>query len=189
MNVRKIKIRVGSKPVGRAVTWAYPEGNKGPNFEIPTYKVTVSGKDDRGIAGSKDFEAIRFGVQQKTASSSPRVVGLADRQTHTIKKWNNAYEVHSAGSVENGAWQVYKNFLVHDGPDDPLDATEPYASIGCVEICGDTQSFVKFNDFILSLSGVKLKSRNKRLKAIGSSKKLSISYEKAERPALKSWKP
>lgn len=79
------------------------------------------------------------------------MVGLADHQTHIIKAWLPNYRVHSARSQENRAWQVYGNFLIHDGPDNP---TELFATIGCVEVMG-YRGFVKFNDLIISLSGPK----------------------------------
>ena len=187
MSVRKITILVGSTPIGKAVTWAYPDGDPQVElFEIPTYAVTVSGTDNNGARRTKAFEGFRFGVQQK-GNIGPRVVGLADYQTHKIKQWIASYEVHSAGSLENGAWQVYDNFLIHDGPDDPLDANQPYASIGCVEICNTAQSFTVFNDYILALSGVTGNGRNERLRRIGNSGNLVITYEKAARPALKPW--
>jgi hypothetical protein len=44
---------------------------------------------------------------------------LADYQTHTIKAWLPDYSVHSYPSPEDGAWQVYNNFVIHDGPDKP----------------------------------------------------------------------
>lgn len=90
--------------------------------------------------------------------------------------------MHSAPSVEKGAWQVYGNFLIHDGPDDP--ASQVYASIGCVEICGGPNGFVKFNDYIISLSGTKAKTRAKKLAEIGRSKIMKITYLAASRPPL-----
>lgn len=57
---------------------------------------------------------------------------------------------------EAGAWQVYGNFLIHDGPDNKTDGAEPYATIGCIEVWGGPQGFVGFNSFLMiSLSGSK----------------------------------
>jgi hypothetical protein len=47
------------------------------------------------------------------------------------------------------AWQVFGNFLTHDGPD---NAPELFASIGYVEVMGP-QGFVRFNNLIIALSG------------------------------------
>lgn len=183
-SIRRIDLLVGSAVLGRAVTWSYPDDD-GNLYEIPTYQLTVSGTLDNGLSRSKTFEVFRFGVQRKDASSPTRVVGLADQQTHVIKSWLPNYPVHSASSPEKGAWQVYDSFLIHDGPDDPLDIAQPYASIGCIEICNGPMGFVSFNDFILSLGGSTQPSRGKQLAEIGASKSMIITYTKAARPGLK----
>ena len=105
---------------------------------------------------------------------------MADQQTHTIKAWLPHYTVHSAHSREKGAWQVYNNFLIHDGPDDPKK--EIYASIGCIEICNGPQGFDRFNDLIISLSGSKKQNRASQLQEIGAAKIITITYQKAIRP-------
>ena len=110
------------------------------------------------------------------------MVGLADAQTHVIKAWLPHYSVHSARSLEIGAWQVYGNFLIHDGPDDPHN--EVYASIGCIEICGMPRGFDAFNDFLISLSGPKSTQRADQLAEIGNARNLSIGYLKAKRPTV-----
>lgn len=180
--MRKIKILVGNTPMGAALTWAYPNGRTYGLYRISTYKLTVSGIDDRGISQKKHFEVFRFGVHCKSPSSKPSVVGLADQQTHIIKQWIPTYSVHSSASIESGAWQVYGNFLIHDGPDDPKK--EVYASIGCIEICNGPKGFDMFNDFIISLSGATSKDRSSKLLEIGRSRALSITYLKATRPPL-----
>ncbi len=84
--------------------------------------------------------------------------------------------------MEKGAWQVYGNFLIHDGPDDPK--REIYASIGCLEVCNGPNGFDKFNDFIVSLSGSHATTRMNKLLDVGKSGKMKIIYKKATRPAL-----
>ena len=177
--MKRIEIHVGSKQIGKALTWAYPDGQKHGYFTIPTYELNVSGTDSKGQKAKQSFEVLRFGIECKKGGN-PRVVGLADQQTHIIKAWLPHYTVHSASWMEQGAWQVYDNFLIHDGPDDPH--AEIYASVGCVEICNGPQGFDRFNDFIISLSGTSKVSRSQQLAEIGQSKKISITYEKAIRP-------
>jgi len=181
--MRKIKMIVGNKKIGKALTWAYPNGQSQGVYSIPTYALTVSGILDSGTKIKKDFEIIRFGIQGKT-SKSARVVGLADAQKHKIKAWLPNYTVHSAPSIEQGAWQVYGNFLIHDGPDNPK--REVYASIGCLEICNGPKGFDKFNDFVISLSGSTQLTRKSKLKEIGKSRTITIEYKKATRPPLSS---
>ena len=98
----------------------------------PKRKCVVTGTDNAGKGVMEKFKVMRFGVQSKDGKTA-RVVGLADYQTHIIKTWIPTYRVHSARSPENGAWQVYDNFLIHDGPDNP---TQLFATVGCIEIMG-----------------------------------------------------
>jgi len=188
MSLRKIELTLGNGTIGWGVTWSYPRDD-GNLYKIPIYSLKVEGEDDGGKQQTKTFEAFRFGVHRPTAGAVAQVVGLADEQTHTIKAWIEDYSVHSARSLEKGAWKVYSNFLIHDGPDDPKDVNEPYASIGCVEICKGPAGFDEFNNFIISLSGSKKSSRNEKLKEIGSSGKMAIKYLKASRPPLTIYHP
>ena len=162
--MRKVKILVGGMPIGEQQTWAYPNGQSLGRYLVPIYKCTVEGLDNAGKVVKVQFDVLRFGVlcnDGKTAS----LVGLADYQTHVIKAWIPTYRVHSANSPENGAWQVYGNFLIHDGPDNP---TELFATIGCIEIMGSS-GFVKFNDLIISLSNSKTANKSDQLLEIGRS--------------------
>jgi hypothetical protein len=165
--VNRVDIKVGAAPIGHARTWAYPNGDPRDHYKIPTYKVTVSARSTGGNVVSRDFEALRFGIQKKGAAG-PRVVGLANQQSHVIKSWIPTYTVHSARSTERGAWQVY-------------------ASIGCVEICNGPEGFNIFNDYIISLAGPTSTSRARQLLEIGRSRKLVITYAKANRPAVVRW--
>lgn len=182
MTVRDIAMRVGANSIGTGITWAYPDGSGTSLYRIPIYKFTVTGTDDTGAASSTDFDVFRFGVKQ-TGNGAPRSVGLADQQTHTIEMWLPEYTVRSATSAENGAWKVYDDFLVHDGPDDPQSTISPYATVGCVELCGP-QKFDALNSLIISLSGLNSGTRGERLNAIGTSGKLKITYDAATRPPL-----
>jgi hypothetical protein len=178
--MRMIKLNVGNKTIGESLTWAYPGGAKLGYFTIPTYELTVSGYNDSGKQEMKRFEVLRFGLKSENGGT-PVVVGLADQQTHAIKVWLPHYTVHSARSKECGAWQVYDNFLIHDGPDNPKK--EVYASVGCIEICNGPSGFDTFNDYIISLSGSAKSTRSEKLRDIGNSRKMIITYQKAIRPS------
>jgi hypothetical protein len=187
--VRPITIDVTDETVGSAVVWGYPRDDVpqediGPLYEVPTYKIIVRGTFDDGTSAKREFEAIRFGVQQKTTQNRPRVVGLAHEQTHIVKQWLPNYAVHSASSEERGAWQVIEAFLIHDGPDNPLDRNDPYASIGCVELCGP-RGFIVFNQYLVSLSGTTSSGLDHKLAEIGDSKMLRVHYAAASRPPVK----
>jgi len=178
--MRAVNIRVGGTPGHEFPTWAYPNGISLGYFSVPSYPCFVTGKDDTGNSISERFDVLRFGVLCNDGRT-PKVVGLANYQVHVIKAWIGSYRVHSASSNENGAWQVYDNFLIHDGPD---NITEVFATIGCIEITGP-QGFNKFNDLIIRLSGPKAASREAQLVEIGRAKSLQITYEAAQRPPLK----
>lgn len=181
--MRPIQLAVGNRAIGKYPTWAYPLGQKLGLFSLPTYELVASGTDAAGKATTRRFEAFRFGVQS-TAGKTARVVGLAAQQTHVIKAWIPTYVVHSAASTENGAWQVYDNFLIHDGPD---TKQEVFASIGCVELVG-FQAFNRFNETLIELSGPASQNYAAQLSEIGGARNISITYTAAERPALERWK-
>jgi hypothetical protein len=178
--MRNITLTVGSKPLRDQKTWAYPAGNLGVYYWVPVYDLFVRGTDGAGMQAEFRFDVLRFGVQC-TDRTTARVVGLAEHQVHVIKRWIPTYSVHSATSTEDGAWQVYDNFLIHDGPD---NAGEIFATIGCIEIMGK-RGFVRFNETLLALSGLKGASGGDQLTEIGRSKRMMITYEKAQRPPLR----
>ena len=180
--MRNVLMTVGGEAIGKAKTWAYPKGEGLGRFWIPTYELTVAGKGADGASKSRSFEVLRFGIHCPDAKKGAHVVGLASEQTHVIKAWLPTYSVHSARSLEVGAWQVYDNFLIHDGPDDPIH--EVYASIGCIEICGTPKGFDQFNDFLIELSGPTAKMRDKQLAEMGAARNIAIKYLKAARPPL-----
>lgn len=184
-SLRQIKITVGGTPVGKGYTWSYPNYNQ-KIYIIPTYEMILEGTNDFNQREQFRFEVYRFGVTLKAGRSAPQVVGLADHQSHTIKQFIPTYRVHSAPSQEDGAWQVYDNFLIHDGPDAPDNRSEsPYATVGCIEVCGPGM-FRTFNERLIRLSGVRKDLlKTTQLLNIGKSGKMRITYLPATRPPLK----
>lgn len=177
--MRKVNLTVGKERLGEALTWAYPKGRDLGMFKTPIYGMRVEGTDTAGKAVTERFRVLRFGVHC-TDGKTATVVGLADAQVHTVKAWIPTYIVHSASSLENGGWQVYNSFLIHDGPDHEL---EVFATIGCIEVMGPG-GFIKFNDLLIALTGATGTSRDDKLHAIARAGKLSIRYEAAARPPL-----
>lgn len=187
--LRKIDIFISGEIMGKAIVWGYPrddarEDDIGPLYEVPTYKMVIRGSDDKGKEMKREFEVIRFGVHQKTTKHKPSVVGLAKEQQHVIKAWLPDYSVHSAESEERGAWKVIDDFLIHDGPDNPQDKDDPYASIGCVEVCGE-RGFIVLNEYLVSLSGSTAVSQQQKLSEMGNSGTMTARYEGTVRPPLK----
>lgn len=186
MALRKIKLTVGSVPINRARTWSYPNSDE-KIYEIPTYELKVVGTNSSGVQEVKTYEVFRFGVQRKSASSPPSVVGWIDPQSHTIYAWLPHYKVHSDESTEMGAWQIKGDWLIHDGPNDPRNPPELYASIGCIEICGGPNGFDRFNDDLIAWSGSTKPTRGEQLLEIGKAGILEIEYLAAKYPPLKEW--
>lgn len=180
MSIRDIKLTVGNEIKSYGILKSYPV-NDGKKYKMPLYILTIEGKDDAGDKQSKEFNIFRFGIHKPNENSQAKVVGLADKQIHKIKKYKHDYELHSAGNASNGAWVVWKTFYIHDGADDPQN--EAYGTIGCVEVC-DIDGFIKFNDFIITLSGSTKTERDAKLIEIGASGKMVITYLKANRPPL-----
>ena len=178
--MRDVKISVGGTPIGEQVTWAYPNGLSLGHFLVPVYPCWVEGTDANRRSVRERFDVLRFGVMSEDGKTAV-VVGLADFQTHVIRTWVPTYSVHSASSDQIGAWQVYRNFLIHAGPEGPSDV---FATIGCIEIMGP-RGFERFNDLVISLAGPKSSHRAEQLLEIARSGHLAITYSAAKRPPLK----
>lgn len=115
--MRKVKIMIGGIPSGEQQTWAYPNGQPFGRYLVPIYKYFVEGVDAGNVV-KVPFDVLRFGVlcnDGKTAS----VVGLSDYQAHIIKAWIPTYCVHSANSMENGAWASLWEFFDPRWPRQP----------------------------------------------------------------------
>jgi hypothetical protein len=181
MTLRPIRLTVGSKPLGKAITWSYPSDDE-KTYLIPTYSLTIDGSDAAGCPVRHTVEVIRFGIHRKSSRSQAFVCGLADQQVYPILNWLPNYRVHSFPSKEDGAWHVIRNYLIHDGPDAPM--SEKYATAGCIEVCGGPHGFRKFNDLVIDLSGSTKSTRDAQLMEIGRSRTMTITYMKAVRPPL-----
>jgi hypothetical protein len=210
VSYRPVSITIGGSPVGETVTFSYPVDND-KYYIVPLYNVTVDGHDAAGKAVTTIFKALRFGVYYDpdnpvgaSKSTGPFIAGRASHQKHTAG-FRSDYEVHSADWAEPMAWDLNGGFLIHDGPDFPVDpakfnprdlgkASDPasaennlIASIGCIEIAGD-HGFTRFNDLIVSLSGSRL-SGAAAMEEIARQRLVKVVYEKASRPRLTLWKP
>ena len=122
------------------------QNTMGKNYKVPTYYVTVSGKNDAGISVSRMFEATRFGPMKFGKHSPTRSKGWHSSNWHRIVSWNPRYE--SSGN-ERGAWVIdpksgMKSTLIHDGWHKVATATFTTATKGCVGICGAPLGFTKF---------------------------------------------
>ena len=188
--LRNVLVTVTGEIVGTARTFSYPFSNSNDpskmiRYEVPVYKVIVSGTDDEGNKVSKEYRALRFGVKNSKYGEvkDSRVVGLEEEETFEKVPWDDSYKPHSFESNEKGAWVVDGDYLIHDGPDEGFLG----ASNGCVEPLGKNK-FNEFNDDIIRMSGSKAPTRSAQLKEIGKKGALTVKYEKASKPSLKVFK-
>jgi hypothetical protein len=138
----EVTITVTSKIIGRK--WALSPYNPtdgvigAPEYLVPTYIMKVSGV-------SSHFKVIRFGIKRTNLNPPPKTricdVGLFKNNIYTAT-WIPTYTVHSGPGSVPGAWQIYKNFLIHEGSSNPSDAWGTY---GCVEVvgAGEWSRFIK----------------------------------------------
>ena len=142
--MNKVIITVSNTRTGIAYLTSYPYRPKSVKYQVPLYRVTVSGKDSTGKEVTTNFEAIRFGVK-RTKTVAAHVVGLQDKQHRTLE-WSYITTMNEM------AWRVYGGFFVHRGPQNPLGGN--FGSIGCIEITG-AGKWNEFNRLIVTLSGCK----------------------------------
>lgn len=163
----QVTITVTNIQSGVAYLTSYPYRPKRIKYRVPLYRVEVSGVDAAGNSVSTYFKAIRFGVK-RTTTVAAKVVGLAERQSHTLR-W--AYIT----TMDEMAWRVYGGFFVHRGPENPL--TQNFGSIGCIEITGPGK-WAEFNALILELTGAASEED------AGAHGLVRIEYHAATRPPL-----
>lgn len=122
-----------------------------PEYMVPTYKMKVSGS-------SIDFKVIRFGIKRTNITPSPKTricdVGLFNKNTYSAV-WIPTYKVHSGPGSIRGAWQLYNNFLLHEGSPDPSDAWGTY---GCIEVVGKGE-WSRFLNAVKKQSGASIASQ------------------------------
>jgi hypothetical protein len=140
--IRPVLVHVTSQVTGAGLVVPYEHGRRRPElgtYEVPLYEMYVSGKDRKGKSVSHSFNVIRFGIKSDSTSST---VGLKDQQSHTLKR------VPYMG----GSWQIYGNWLVHEGAEYP--GRDAFGALGCIEVTGPG-SWQDFENRLLELSGAR----------------------------------
>jgi hypothetical protein len=177
--MRSVKLQVGGEPVNWAYVHPFPDNPDNVLYRLPTYKLLLIGTDEAGQTLQHSFEVIRFGVKQELTTTA-QVVGLADAQSYQINTWLPNYLV---GRTEPGAWKVYDNFLIHDGPDEPRSKQITYGAIGCIEVCGPGQ-FREMNARLFKAAGVAGNDFAANAAKVAAGNVLSVEYLSAIRPPL-----
>jgi hypothetical protein len=172
---RKVTITITNIIVGYGTLVAYPDDahddrghrDKVALYQLPLYRVIISGKDATGKSVNRNFTAFRYGIQLEAAKGikSPRVVGRSDAQN---QKGTWTFMPH----FNQWAWNVGGAFYIHQGPINA--STSDWGAEGCIEICGD-EEWGNFNSTIEELSGEK-----EFLRVL-----LSVIYQASARPPIK----
>lgn len=157
-------------------------------YEIPIYKVFISGKDSGGFNIVKTWTALRFMPYWNDPKSPDKryksrgfiSAGLHSFPKQVIKNYIRGYEIHNTYSEYNGAIQLKGNFLIHAGPKNLSD--QGWGGAGCVEVIGD---FSLFKKDILSLANCSDSDLHSGMESIVKSKKLFVEILHAAAPIFK----
>jgi hypothetical protein len=173
---RRLLVIMTNQMVGTGLVAGYHPSKDIPNagtYKVPLYKMLLGTADGSSRAHDgpvHEFAAIRFAVSVK--HDPPAVVGLAQRQEH-ILSW---------ATYMGGSWNLYGNFLIHEGAGSPQ--TEAWGSFGCLEVTGP-DGWSNFKKKVLELSfGADLATTVNPERAITAAKSFLCRVEAATRPAL-----
>lgn len=161
MALRKVKILVSAKEVGKYEARSYPEDSLTDQdwielYEVPVYQIVLSGVDDDGADQTFEFQAPRF-MPYYNDPKNPDTdygargwlsAGLSSARSISVSTYIADYEIHNRHSSFRGAIVMQGAFYIHGGPETVDDVG--FGSAGCIEIIGN---FNIFKLRIASLSG------------------------------------
>ena len=172
---RTVNVTVTNESVGKGYLYSYPTAEKKDgktvSYEVPLYKMTVSGTDDEGKTIEKDYEVVRFGVKM-TSKGIPYIQGTPEGTFDNLK-WN-------AEAIKGkGGWQITGNYFIHLGTNRVFD--EPaMGNNGCIAVCTVLNSkkggaFQDMQKLFQQLSGV----------SDFNEMKINLTVQAADKPELK----
>jgi len=179
---RKVSVRVTSEiKRSNALVRSYPTQDEEHHFQVPTYRMVVTGTDHQGRALTQDFEVIRYGVALgKTGTKTyetPAVVGLSEQKDYDVYAWK------SKPPHKLEAYRFHNGHLLHIGAVDPTKTA--YGAIGCIEITGQNihgeHHWELFKAYLRELSGLNQEAD------IAKQKLIQVTVDQvswADRPAL-----
>lgn len=167
--LRDVTITITDEIIGTATLHAYPyDRKKHPLFEVPTYKMIVSGTDNNGNIQSFEYEVVRFGVKVQSPGGAPYIQG-APAGSYT----SSYYKSNFIGNT--GAFNIIGPYFIHAGN---LN-TSSMGNNGCISLCGWSKSWNGFTQNLISLSGTS------DFKLMSSSGIIKINIAIATTPQLK----
>ncbi len=122
-------------------------------YNVPKYKMVVTGRNDQGEYVERTFEVLRYMPYLASKTSVLRMKVMDETVTGQIRPtfYHAGYDLQSTSTGENGGLVLNEQhgFLIHDGPD---DNEEYFGGAGCIEVCG-TGEFMEFKKLLVTLSG------------------------------------
>ena len=194
MAYRNVLITISNKTeIYKYLAKSYPmldrdNDGRDDRYEIPIYKVFISGIDSNGTSVSKEWKALRF-MPYWNDSKNPIAkyksrgfisAGLNSFSKQVIKNYIRGYEIHNTYSEYNGAIQLKANFLIHAGPQDI--SNYGWGGAGCVEIIGD---FSQFKKDIITLANCSISDLHSAMESVVKAGKLSVEILHASSPIFK----
>lgn len=153
----------------------------GKAYEVPIYKVrltsTARPKENR------ESSTLRFTPTH--VDGKLIMAGLADQQSYNSPSYNPEYSPHNSEGLDNGAFSLYGNFLLHGGPD--TITSYGVGGMGCIEIV----DFEHFKWDIIYMAGRIFPSDEpeKSLVFLCNKGRIRIVIEKAVKPIIKEVNP
>lgn len=114
-------------------------------YEVPVYNVVLTSTKFPGLESL--FYALRFMPYKRTEQENIGMSGLADAQNYVLTTYDRKYSPHSVPGLDNGAFLIYGNFLVHAGPAEFTDYG--MGGLGCIEVF----NFPSFKEKIIDMCG------------------------------------
>ena len=137
--LRTVDIEITDEITGSTTLRGYPY-NSG-DYEVPTYKMTVSGTDMWGDYDAADYDVVRFGI--KDSGSGASVVGLAAGKYKVSAFYANKI-------TSQGAFHIKGKYFIHVGSVNKQSNFD--GNNGCIAILGRA-NYDRFKIQLFSLSG------------------------------------
>ena len=152
MAARRVEIIVTNVVDGQYEARSYPDEQVDATglyslYNVPVYKILVSGTDADGKNVESEFIAPRFMPffnDPKHPDPHYRATGwinagLSAARRVVVSKYKSDYAVRNRFSPGRGAIVVHQAFYIHAGPASRQDVG--FGSAGCIEIIGDYNTF------------------------------------------------
>jgi hypothetical protein len=193
VTVKIVEIVVTNTTVGNYEARSYPDEQMDVNgfyplYQVPLYKILVTGTDASDNKIQFEFKAPRFmpyfNNPQRPTPHYKAIgwvnAGLSSARTVTVSQFKPNYAVQNRYSPGRGAIVIKDAFYIHAGPASLQDVG--FGSAGCIEIIGNYDSFKKS---IADLSGLSTGSPDIIIQQLVNLRKLIITIRSAVVPNIK----